>query len=204
MGMTYSQGVGNAFGVDGSGASAGMPGFQPGFQPSPDLSTQGFTETLPGTPPGFQTSWQLAGYDSLEAMKDATDPNWRNSAGSIGMTGMPQPSLTTMNTMAPGAMTSGNLNDYNGNPIGGGFGTQIATASPRPQAGIPQVGFGGKSMPAPQMTTQQMPPARVAPRPAPFVAPPRIAPRVNQGIIPVAQNARQVNALNPFTRLRRR
>ena len=208
MGMPFSQNVDNAFNAGNSGPGISMPGFQEGFQDgNPELTTQGFTETLTGAPPGFQTTYQLAGYNSLEAMKDATDPGWRTSPAQIGMTGgMPQPTLTTMTS---GPLTGGNLNDVYGNPISGGpFGTQNVMASPRPQVGgVPQVGFGGKSMPAsaPGLSTQQMAQPRFAPRPAPMAAP-RVAPRINQGIIPVAQNARRVNVAtpNPFTRPRRR
>lgn len=44
--------------------------------------------------PGFQTSWQMAGYNSLEAMKDAMDPNWRNSPGQPGFGPAPMPEQT--------------------------------------------------------------------------------------------------------------
>ena len=54
-------------------------GFGPGL-PQPGMPTPGMgdgkSSTMPGmSPPGFQTTWQQAGYNSLEEMKAATDPN---------------------------------------------------------------------------------------------------------------------------------
>jgi hypothetical protein len=139
----------NAFGFGNPSAGAGMPGFQEGFQENgQDLTTQGFTESLPGSgqtqanaynqysnmvfgggpsiyQPNFsgnqqqpmtQSNGQLPpGFGSLSPI----DRSQINPSAGIGMTG--------------GPMTGGNLNDVNGNPLGDGFGTQMVTASPRPQ-----------------------------------------------------------------------
>lgn len=47
--------------------------------------------------PGFQPTWQQMGFSSLEAMKDAMDPGWRNSPAQPGFgpapMPMPQPEL---------------------------------------------------------------------------------------------------------------
>lgn len=175
----------------GVGFGVGLPA--PEFQEGGlDLTTQGFTQTLPGYQqntntvfPGNQQQPMTQGNGQLPPGFGAPSPIDRSQINpnvSIGF-GMPP----------GGAMTGGNLNDANGNPIGGGFGTQMSMASPQMSGGF----GGGKSMPGPN---------------------PSLTPRVNQGIIPVTQprpaqsgipmsQARRVNAprpATPFARLRRR
>lgn len=75
--------------------SIGRPGFQDfeGAQPAVDPIT-GMPAQTPTPAPGFQTTYQQLGYNSLEAMKDAMDPNWRNSPGQPGFG--PVPNLSNM------------------------------------------------------------------------------------------------------------
>jgi hypothetical protein len=76
----------------GIGMPVERPG-QPGFGPAPiDGQNPIYSEPSPFQPPApmpnptpsFQTTYQQMGYNSLEAMKDATDPNWRNSPAQPG------------------------------------------------------------------------------------------------------------------------
>lgn len=96
-------------------------------------------------PPGFQTSWQQAGYNSLEEWKDAMDPNWRNSPGQIGLTGTPtmsQPMAQPQPMAMPQAISEPVPQGLPSVGMSGGKGM-----SPLPQSGIPQRG----NTPAPNM-----------------------------------------------------
>jgi len=72
------------------------PGVEIGGGPAPiqGMPTPGMpggkSAPMPGMspPPGFQTTWQQAGYNSLDEMKAATDPNM--SGAQIGMFGSQQ------------------------------------------------------------------------------------------------------------------
>jgi hypothetical protein len=63
---------------------------------------------MPGMqpPPGFQTSYQMAGYNSLDEMKAAMDPNMGNAQKGFGMPpnmySQPQPNFASaLGTASP-------------------------------------------------------------------------------------------------------
>jgi len=203
----YAQGAGPGFGYNPPPEEVGSPGVvldqgggygvEPPVQtPAPMQTAQFMNQQKPITqgtgqlPPGFGAPSPID--------RSQISPNARAGFG------MP----------INGAMTRGNLNDYNGNPLNGGpLGTQNTMASPQQMSG----GFGGgksgalvnnlggmntgrpnMNPPAPKLAPR---PAQPAPRPAPKLAP-KPAPRPAQPASQARRVPAPIVAPNQFTRTR--
>lgn len=131
-------------------------------------------------PPGFQTSWEMAGYPTLEA--------WKESMGGTGSAQLgfgPAPMSTGSSPGGKG--TTGMFNSIN-QTTGGLFGTpnpiaarELGTTNPQG----PQIGFG---MPAPT--------------PTPRTASPKA--QFRTGLAPVNRTAQPVSMNNRFLARRNR
>lgn len=151
----------------GIGRPVERPGFDVGFgygdlPQSPPDQQMAPAQQMPV--PGFQPTWQQMGFSSLEAMKDAMDPGWRNSPAQPGFGPAPMPMPQPELPPSPAPIAE-QVQQQIANPIYG-------QSSPfQPPMQMPQ------PMPEPpQMMPPQMPPTM------PYTPRPDLGPDVGFGV----------------------